>query len=400
LADVFISYSSADREKVKELAETIQRHGWSVWWDRQIPFGKSFDQVIEQELDAARCVIVVWTKTSVASNWVKTEAAEGARRHILFPVFLDDIKIPLEFRRLQAANLTNWRPDSADPEFDRLLTYIQEMLGVPTMVRAEGADTDGPAPIRNSAARLESSQKAARQQNKRRVGTPPIDKPRASAERESEFEPTARESSQQREDHGAVGVVKGPGLPISRNALLILGGVVTLLILIIAFRPTGYTPSEGSQDEPVSAPVAANQPAREVASTSPPTGTTGRLVEQTSELIIPKRNQERLVAEPVTAGKDADARFAKGEQYYYGKGVPQNYAEAAKWYHKAADRDHPGAQQKLAQMYRDGVGVSKNEQEALKWEVKVLSHQQTESSKTLDEMHKKALDAIRSIKAD
>ena len=80
--------------------------------------------------------------------------------------------------------------------------------------------------------------------------------------------------------------------------------------------------------------------------------------------------------------------------------MPQNYAEAAKWYHKAADRDHPGAQQKLAQMYRDGVGVSKNEQEALKWEVKVLSHQQTESSKTLDEMHKKALDAIRSIKGD
>ena len=112
MADIFISYSSSDRPKAKALAEAIEQQGWSVWWDRKIPFGKSFDQVIEQELDAARCVVVVWTNASIASDWVKTEAAEGARRHMLLPVFMDEVKIPLEFRRLQAANLTNWEPGS------------------------------------------------------------------------------------------------------------------------------------------------------------------------------------------------------------------------------------------------------------------------------------------------
>ena len=399
MADIFISYSSSDREKAKELAEAIQQQGWSVWWDRKIPFGKSFDQVIERELDAARCVIVVWTKTSVASDWVKTEAAEGARRHVLLPVFIDDVKIPLEFRRLQAANLTNWQPNSPDSEFDRLLTYIGEMLGLPTMVGPGGADADGPRPIRNSAVALERSQKTAQEETNRTEGTP-IDKPHAPAERESEFKQRAPEISQQREGHSAIQAVKGIGLPISRNALLTLGGVVTLLILvvIIAFRPSGYTPDERPQGEPVSSPVAGHQPAPEVASTIPPKGTTGRLVDQASEITIPKINQGRLVVEPLTAGKDADALYVKGEQYYHGNGVQQNYAEAAKWYHKAADRDHPDAQKKLAQMYKDGVGVSKNEWESLKWETKVSGHQQKELTKELDELHKKTEDAIRQIK--
>jgi hypothetical protein len=59
--------------------------------------------VIEEALDSARCVVVLWSKASVASQWVKTEAAEAMRRKILVPVLIEDVKIPLEFRRLQAA---------------------------------------------------------------------------------------------------------------------------------------------------------------------------------------------------------------------------------------------------------------------------------------------------------
>ena len=152
MADIFISYSSSDRPKAKALAEAMQQQGWSVWWDRKIPLGKSFDQVIEQELDAARCVVVVWTNASIASDWVKTEAAEGARRRVLLPVFMDNVKIPLEFRRLQAANLTEWRPGSPNLEFDQLVRYVGEMLGQPTMAEPRGEDTTRPQPIRDSTA--------------------------------------------------------------------------------------------------------------------------------------------------------------------------------------------------------------------------------------------------------
>jgi len=45
--------------------------------DRIIPPGITFDDVIEQNLDAAKCVIVLWSRESVKSKWVKTEASEG-----------------------------------------------------------------------------------------------------------------------------------------------------------------------------------------------------------------------------------------------------------------------------------------------------------------------------------
>ena len=75
--DIFISYAREDRSRVKPLAQLLQAEGWSVWWDPEIPVGLSFDDVIDKALDAARCVIVVWTETSRGSRWVKTEAEEG-----------------------------------------------------------------------------------------------------------------------------------------------------------------------------------------------------------------------------------------------------------------------------------------------------------------------------------
>jgi hypothetical protein len=85
MSDIFISYASADRERATLLSKALQRRGRSVWWDRTIPPGKEYDQVIEEALDSAQCVVVLWSHASVASSWVKTEAAEAMRRKILVP---------------------------------------------------------------------------------------------------------------------------------------------------------------------------------------------------------------------------------------------------------------------------------------------------------------------------
>jgi hypothetical protein len=50
VADVFLSYSSSDGIQAKSLAEELERHSWSVWWDRQIPIGGIWSDLIEQEL--------------------------------------------------------------------------------------------------------------------------------------------------------------------------------------------------------------------------------------------------------------------------------------------------------------------------------------------------------------
>jgi ankyrin repeat protein len=110
------------------LVQVFEQQGWSVWWDRQILPGKTFDEVIEEALGKARCVVVLWSETSVRSEWVKTEAAEAAQRDILVPILLDPVKIPLEFRRIQAARLIGWKGEQTHPEFLQLLQAVSRLL--------------------------------------------------------------------------------------------------------------------------------------------------------------------------------------------------------------------------------------------------------------------------------
>lgn len=128
MGDIFISYARADKQQATLLAEKLIEQGWSVWWDREIPPGKSFDETIENALNSAKCIIVLWSQNSTSSRWVKTEAAEGAERGILVPVLIDKANIPLEFKRIEAADLSDWRGKPSHPEFNHLLKTIDKLL--------------------------------------------------------------------------------------------------------------------------------------------------------------------------------------------------------------------------------------------------------------------------------
>jgi hypothetical protein len=130
MPDVFLSYASQDRETARALAAALGDRGWSVFWDRTIPPGREFDVVIGEALQAARCVVVLWSTASVGSRWVKEEAEDAATRNILVPAVLDDVSPPLGFRRLQAARLAGWPADTrATHEFEQLLTSIAKFVG-------------------------------------------------------------------------------------------------------------------------------------------------------------------------------------------------------------------------------------------------------------------------------
>ncbi len=48
MSDIFISYASEDRNRIEPLAKALAAQGWSVWWDREVPFGRDFDEIIEE----------------------------------------------------------------------------------------------------------------------------------------------------------------------------------------------------------------------------------------------------------------------------------------------------------------------------------------------------------------
>ena len=63
---------------------------------------------------------------------------------------------------------------------------------------------------------------------------------------------------------------------------------------------------------------------------------------------------------------DGEEQAGIGDKYFIGKEVPQNYAEAAKWYRMAADQGHTNAKNSLEALYRFGQGVAQDYTEALK----------------------------------
>ena len=128
MADIFISYSGEDKTNVKLIAQLLEQQGWSVWWDRQIPIGKQFDTVIEEELQKSCCVIVVWTHRSVKSEWVKNEANEAGQLGKLVPVLLEDVQIPLAYKRTEAAILTDWQGEEDHPELLNLYSAVDATI--------------------------------------------------------------------------------------------------------------------------------------------------------------------------------------------------------------------------------------------------------------------------------
>src|SRR3990172_4480542 len=137
MSDIFLSYKSEDREKAQIIAEALESEGYSVWWDRIIPPGRTYDEVIEEELNAAKCVVVLWLKGSVKSEWVRTEVSEGKRRGIFIPVLIEDVLPPLAFRLIEAAKLIDWDGTKPNYEFDLLSGSVSRILGRPQAQKKE-----------------------------------------------------------------------------------------------------------------------------------------------------------------------------------------------------------------------------------------------------------------------
>lgn len=99
-----------------------------MWWDRQIQAGAEFSNKIEREIETARTVVVLWSKASRESQWVRDEAAYARDRKKLVPVRIDNYEPPLGFRQIQTADLSS--ATSARPgAFDDLLTAIRRLIG-------------------------------------------------------------------------------------------------------------------------------------------------------------------------------------------------------------------------------------------------------------------------------
>jgi tetratricopeptide (TPR) repeat protein len=113
MADIFLSYSREDIDRVRPLVAALEKEGFSVWWDGAISPGQKFEETIDREIQLAACVLVVWSEASIDSQWVKNEALEGMDRDVLVPILIDTVRLPVAFKQHQIADFTLW-PGSID----------------------------------------------------------------------------------------------------------------------------------------------------------------------------------------------------------------------------------------------------------------------------------------------
>jgi hypothetical protein len=77
MADIFITYAREDEPRIRDLVKALEGQHWSIFWDRRIPAGQTWRSYIGQALTDARCVVVAWSRHSLASHFVAEEADEG-----------------------------------------------------------------------------------------------------------------------------------------------------------------------------------------------------------------------------------------------------------------------------------------------------------------------------------
>ena len=145
MADIFVSYARSDKARVAPLVAAIEAQGWSVWWDPEIDAGQQFDDQIEEELKAAKAVLVVWTPSSVASRWVRGEAREAADLATLVPARFDGARLPMDVRAIHTTDMDGWGENANGPQFQSLLRALSTMIARHGGPGAAGTGSSAPA---------------------------------------------------------------------------------------------------------------------------------------------------------------------------------------------------------------------------------------------------------------
>lgn len=125
--DVFLSYKAEDRARLAPLVDALEAEGFTVWWDAHIGGGTNWHEDIEQHLDAAKCVVVAWSKRSIGhdGHFVRDEARRAQRRDAYVPVCLDGVDPPLGFGEIQALPLKGWKGDRSDRQFRAVVDAVR-----------------------------------------------------------------------------------------------------------------------------------------------------------------------------------------------------------------------------------------------------------------------------------
>jgi hypothetical protein len=148
MIDVFISYSRANRDVAGRLAGAVKRLGYSVWWDEKLPAHLTHEEAIIEQVGAARAAIVIWSRGSAESKWVRAEAECARGRDILIQTSIDNFTPPAPFNRIETASIRDWTEDPDHPGWRKVQVRLVALCGTRQAAPSLAFAPPVPKPVR------------------------------------------------------------------------------------------------------------------------------------------------------------------------------------------------------------------------------------------------------------
>jgi len=151
MADIFLSYKTEDLAIADSLVKVLEASGFSVWWDQRIDAGQIWRREITDQLEHAKCVIVLWTRNSAGDHgrFVQEEAARAQRLGTYLPVKIEECDLPLGFSEMQALSLLNWSGRQDNPLLERLVELARGIIAAPARASATASKVASSTPVRS-----------------------------------------------------------------------------------------------------------------------------------------------------------------------------------------------------------------------------------------------------------
>jgi len=129
MTDIFICYSSKNRDDADRLFGRLRHEGWSVWMDTHLLAGAKWRKEIQKQLAEARCVVALWSAAAEESDYVMDEAEDARKRNILVPALIESMPLPYGFRGVQTSSLVGWKGEEDHAGLLGLLAALRSRLG-------------------------------------------------------------------------------------------------------------------------------------------------------------------------------------------------------------------------------------------------------------------------------
>jgi adenylate cyclase len=131
MADVFVSYAREEEPRATRVAEALRAQGYEVWRDAELPAHRAYAEVIEERLNSADAVVVLWSADAAKSQWVRAEADTARNRGTMVQASLDGTIPPIPFNQIQFADLNGGSGPLDSPGWSKLVASVEALAGKP-----------------------------------------------------------------------------------------------------------------------------------------------------------------------------------------------------------------------------------------------------------------------------